>query len=197
MLLETLQLSDGIWQNLPWHEARLNRSGRETLGWQTDLNLAQHLAVPPGHKQGVFRGRLLADASGVVSVTLTPYVQKPINTLALAERPDLVYPHKWANRRAFADLLAQHPTADDVIITHNGYLTDVTIANIALFDGKTWFTPAHPLLPGTRRAQLLGAGQLTEADIHVQNLPDFQCICLINVFRELSLEAAVPIPVRL
>ena len=196
MLLETLQLCNGVWQNLPWHEARLNRSGRETLGWQTDLNLAEHLAVPPGHEQGVFRGRLLADASGVVEVTLTPYIQKSIRTLAFAERPDLLYPHKWADRQAFADLLAQHPTADEVIITHNGYLTDATIANIALFDGKHWFTPARPLLPGTRRAQLLSAGKLTEAAIHVRDLPDFQCICLINVFRKLSLVAAVPIPMR-
>lgn len=195
MLLETLQLRNGFWQNLPRHEARLNRSGRETLGWQTDLTLADHLIVPTGYEQGVFRGRVLADASGVVDLTLTPYIQQSIRTLALAERPDLTYPHKWADRRAFADLLAQHPTADEVIITHNGYLTDTTIANIALFDGKNWFTPARPLLPGTRRAQLLSAGQLTEAAIQVRDLPDFQCICLINVFRELSLDAAVPIPV--
>jgi 4-amino-4-deoxychorismate lyase len=193
MLLETLQLCNGAWQNLPCHQARLNRSGRETLGWQTDLNLAEHLAVPPGYERGVFRGRLLADASGVVSLTLMPYVPKQIKTLALAERPALTYPHKWADRQAFAELLAEYPTADEVIITHNGYLTDTTIANIALFDGSQWFTPARPLLPGTRRAQLLNAGQLTEAAIHVRDLPDFQHICLINVFRELSHHEALPV----
>ena len=193
MLLETLQLRNGVWQNLPWHEARLNHSGREAFGWQTHLTLVQHLAVPPGHEAGIFRGRLLADASGVVSVTLMPYIQKSIGRLALAERPDLTYPHKWADRRAFAALLTEHPTADEVIITHNGYLTDTTIANIALFDGWQWVTPARPLLPGTRRAQLVGAGQLTEAAIHVRDLPDFQSVCLINVFRELSHEAALPV----
>ncbi len=193
MLLETLQLRNGLWQNLPWHQARLNRSGRETFGWQTDPNMAEYLAVPPGHERGIFRGRLLADASGVVSVTVTPYIPKLIKRLALAERPDLMYPHKWADRRAFAALLAQHPAADEVIITHNGYLTDTTIANIALFDGTRWFTPACPLLPGTKRAQIVSAGQLTEATIHVRDLPDFQSVCLINVFRELSHEAAIPV----
>ena len=35
-----------------------------------------------------------------------------------------------------------------------GLLTDTSIANIALSDGTHWYTPAHPLLKGTKRGSL-------------------------------------------
>ena len=43
-----------------------------------------------------------------------------------------------------------------------GLLTDTSIANIALSDGTHWYTPAHPLLKGTKRAALLEEGILQE-----------------------------------
>ena len=33
---------------------------------------------------------------------------------------------------------------DEILITRNGLLTDTSIANIALFNGKEWHTPKHP-----------------------------------------------------
>ena len=51
------------------------------------------------------------------------------------------------------------------LIVKDGYLTDTSIANIALYDGYTWFTPAHPLLRGTKRAELLNKQLIVEKDI--------------------------------
>ena len=39
---------------------------------------------------------------------------------------------------------------DEILITRNGLLTDTSIANIALFNGKEWHTPKHPLLKGVQ-----------------------------------------------
>ena len=54
---------------------------------------------------------------------------------------------------------------DDILIVKNGLLTDTSIANIALYDGNDWYTPLHPLLKGTKRAELLDKGVLKEKEI--------------------------------
>lgn len=66
------------------------------------------------------------------------------------------------------------------LIVRNGLLTDTSIANIALWNGLHWYTPAHPLLKGTHRARLLDEGILTERDIPVEEIKQYQKICLFN-----------------
>ena len=61
-----------------------------------------------------------------------------------------------------------------------GLLTDTSIANIALSDGTHWYTPAHPLLKGTKRAALLEEGILQEKDIRPEDLPSFSTVRLFN-----------------
>ena len=57
---------------------------------------------------------------------------------------------------------------DDILIVKNGLLTDTSIANIALYDGNDWYTPLHPLLKGTKRAELLDKGVLKEKEIKIK-----------------------------
>ena len=75
----------------------------------------------------------------------------------------------------------------------NGLLTDTSIANIALWDGRQWHTPARPLLKGTRRAELLDNGILTEHDIPVEKIWTYRKIRLFNAmlhFGEIELPCA-------
>ena len=67
-----------------------------------------------------------------------------------------------------------------MIIEKKGYLCDTTIANIAFFDGKQWFTPTHPLLKGTMRQKLLDEGFLETKKIKKDNLSDYSQVALIN-----------------
>ena len=52
--------------------------------------------------------------------------------------------------------------------------------DIALWNGSEWHTPAHPLLKGTRREELLRDGVIAERDIAVSALPEYRKICLFN-----------------
>ena len=70
----------------------------------------------------------------------------------------------------FESLLLANKDVDEVIIEKNGYLTDTTIANIAFFDGKQWFTPEKPLLKGTMRAKLIEEGFLQTKNIKSEEL---------------------------
>jgi len=82
---------------------------------------------------------------------------------------------------------------DDILIVKNGCLADSYFANVALWDGAGWATPDTPLLPGTMRASLLAAGQITEKHILAEHLDHYQTIRLINAMNSLHESADIPI----
>ena len=69
---------------------------------------------------------------------------------------------------------------DDILIVRRGLLTDTSIANIALFDGKDWFTPKLPLLRGTCRTALIDNGIIKEKDIRPEELSSYSFVRLFN-----------------
>lgn len=93
---------------------------------------------------------------------------------------DIDYRYKQADRRVLDEAFALRDTADDVLIVRHGLLTDTSIANIALWDGCEWHTPAQPLLAGTQRRYLLDTGQIKETDIPVASLGNYRHIRLFN-----------------
>ena len=70
--------------------------------------------------------------------------------------------------------------SEDVLIVKDGCLTDTSIANVALYDGKMWCTPSHPLLRGTKRAELLDKKIIVEKDIPQAHLGKYSKIMLFN-----------------
>ena len=60
------------------------------------------------------------------------------------------------------------------------FSTFVNMINNKIYDGYTWFTPAHPLLRGTKRAELLNKQLIVEKDIAQVHLNDYSHIMLFN-----------------
>ena len=69
---------------------------------------------------------------------------------------------------------------DDVLLVQRGHVTDTSYANVALFDGSNWYTPAWPLLRGTRREKLIENGTLKASVIRERDLHNFQTLRLVN-----------------
>ena len=90
------------------------------------------------------------------------------------------YTYKSTNREELNSLYAQRETADDILVVRNGYLTDTSISNIALYDGNTWFTPSCPLLKGIKRAELLDKHLIQEKEILHTQLGSYFRIMLFN-----------------
>ncbi len=61
-----------------------------------------------------------------------------------------------------------------------GLLTDTSIANIAIYDGKQWITPKSPLLKGTFRAMMLEKQLLLEKDVKIKDIKNAQGFALMN-----------------
>jgi len=175
LLLETIKIEDGLIFNLEYHQKRCTQSRNELYDCPHELLLKEHINVP---KKGLYRCRVVYDEK-IKSIEYIPYTPKEILSLKVVSS-SLDYHLKYAQRETLDQLLAQHPDVDDVIIEKEGYLTDTTIANIAFFDGDTWYTPSTPLLPGTMRQKLIDDGFLQTRHIKKTDLHLYSQVALIN-----------------
>lgn len=175
LLLETIKIEDGEILNLKYHQKRATQS-RQILYNSTDILDLSTLIHPP--QKGLYRCRILYNEE-LDSIEYIPYTVKEIKKIKIVPS-QIKYSLKYANRDALNALLDSHQDVDEVIIEKDGYLTDTTIANIALYDGQQWFTPATPLLKGTMRAKLLDEGFLQTRDIKKDDLHLYTQVALIN-----------------
>ncbi len=148
---ETVKIHNRTIHNRLWHNRRLNRTVSDNFGIHTDFDIAEFITLPDD--DALYRCRILYERE-IRSVTLSPYRRRNYRALRLVEA-DIEYPYKSTDRSAIDACFAQRGDADDIIIVREGLLTDTSIANIALYDGLTWYTPQTPLLEGTMRASLL------------------------------------------
>ncbi len=175
LLLETIKIEDGGVFNLSYHQARCDES-RKALFHSTDrLDISSLIQAPP---KGLYRCRILYDEK-IHSIEYIPYSPKEIHKLKIITS-DIIYNYKYANREELNTLLQKQYDTDEIIIEKEGYLADTTIANIAFYDGKQWFTPEKPLLKGTMRAKLLDEGFLHTRKIKKEEISVYTHFALMN-----------------
>lgn len=172
-------MENGHFPLLDYHQERLERSRKLLFPKASNLRLQSVLEMANLPTKGVYKVRVLY-AEHIQEMEHSPYTVKPVESLQLVNGKQLQYAKKYANRAAINQLLAARGLCDDIVIVQHGFLTDASYANIALFDGSSWYTPASPLLRGTRRAQLLADGVVKTAVIRAKDLTHFSQIRLIN-----------------
>lgn len=176
LLLETIRIEEGIIHNLPYHQARMNRSREHLFHTFSVIDLASHLAIPK--ENGIIRCRVLYGQE-IENIEYLPYTPKEIHTLKIVSS-DIQYHYKYADRKKLDNLLTAHPNADEVIIEQDGLLTDTTISNIAFFREGKWYTPKKPLLEGTMREKFLKQGILHPHNIRKDEVKSYSHVALIN-----------------
>ena len=191
-LLETIQVRNGQFQNIEYHNKRFNTSRLELFSLAIFQCLENLIKIPSECSEGIFRCRVIYEKE-IQSITFTPYIYKEIKTLKLVDIGDWDYAYKYADRSFMDNLLAENTYFDEVILTQHGLITDCTIANLAFGDGSNWFTPSTPLLKGTKRQQLLDKQEIREREIKIEDLSNYKNVCLINAFRDLSMTSLQPV----
>ena len=191
LLIESLRAEDGRFEPLWPHEERMNRSRRELFGIREPFVLAERMEE---HRDkfgpGLWKVRILYEKE-IRAVEATPYTPRFYGSAALVDGSGVKYAYKAAERSAL-DALTEKAVrlgADTALIVADGFLTDFSYANAVFFDGDEWFTPARPLLMGTRRARLLSEGRIKEAALRPAELGGFIACGPINAM--LDLEAVV------
>ena len=92
----------------------------------------------------------------------------------------------YSFRQVLDALLQQKGECDEVLITRNGFITDTSYSNVVLAREGKLFTPAQPLLNGTKRQQLLQRGIIQTKDIHRDSLGEYERVILINAMLDVE-----------
>ncbi len=191
-LIETICYEKGAFQRIPLHEERLNRSRRHFLGVCTPIFLSQALEVPERLKSNKVRCRVTYSET-IENIEYESYVFKKIESLKLVEGNAIDYSFKYKNRDSLNRLLEDRGSKDEILIIRNGLITDTSFTNIVLLQNGYWYTPAMPLLTGTRRAEYLFQRKIFPRNIRPEELKYYEEARLINALR--SMEEAEPITI--
>jgi 4-amino-4-deoxychorismate lyase len=183
-LLETIQLENGMLQNMEYHNCRCNQSRFELFGLSEEIQLEQFIQIPEHCTVEVFRCRVIYSEE-IVNIGFLPHQPRNIKSLKIVIDDGIDYAYKFANREKLDTLLGQRGDCDEIIIVKNGLVTDSSVGNLIFFDGKKWWTPSTPLLNGTQRMKLLHQGQIAEKEIRMEEIRNFQKIGMINALYDL------------
>lgn len=185
LLLETLKLEDGELCNLVYHQRRFDNARLALFPDEKPLDLKTEVIVPESCKKGSYRCRISYRRS-IEKIEISTHHIRTFNCLQTVSCEDIDYTFKYADRRMLEDLLSQRKGADDVLVIKNGFVTDTSIGNIALFDGTYWYTPVHCLLEGTKRQKLIEEKVIKVAAINYNEIWNFKKARILNCFYDLE-----------
>jgi len=183
LFVESIQLNNGEFKRLELHQDRVRRAMSDYYPTQNPFDLVQVLSSLSYPHEGLYKCRIVYDTE-IRSLEFIPYIKREIQTLRLVETTMESSPYKKEDRKLLNSAFALRGDCDDVILVKNGYLTDCSFANIALFDGMNWVTPRIPLIYGVNRTQLVEQGKLKEKDILPSGLVNFKRVSLFNAMNE-------------
>ncbi len=189
---ESINIVNGIPQNLKYHQDRLNGTVHENFNCESGIILHKLLIVPERFKKGVTKSKISYDLTGY-DLCFEQYVPKTINTLKIVQNDSIDYSYKYADRSLINNLMLGRENCDDILIVKNNCITDISFANIAFYDGKEWYTPDTPLLEGTCRTRLLNSGTIINNRIKLADLKSFSHFAIINAMRGDDLTDIKPI----
>lgn len=182
-LVETIKCKDGKLFNLRYHQSRFNLTRRALLNSKDEIKLEKSIKIPEECSTGLFRCRVIYGEK-IEKIEFQPHRYRKVNSLKLIEDNEMDYPFKFSNREKLNLLFEQRGTCDDILIVKNGFITDSFIANVVFFDGRKWWTPDTPLLPGTQRARLIHEKQIFVCPVTPDDLPKYTKAGLINAMQD-------------
>lgn len=183
MYIESIKIEGGVVYNLEYHQRRYE-SVVKSLGKKPSL-LKEHITPPK--ESGTFRCRIVYDENSIIKVEYFSYTQREINSLKLVESRDIEYSKKYADRSELDKLFLQKGECDDILIVVDGYVSDISIANIAFLKDDVWYTPKNPLLKGTSRERLLESNKIVAKEIRVEDIYSYERVALLNAMIDFAI----------
>jgi len=181
-LIETICYENGTFHRIPLHEDRMNRARRHFLGVCAPIFLTQSLEVPDNLKSKKVRCRVTY-SDMIENIEYGSYIFKKIESLKIVEGEAIDYSFKYKNRDSLNRLLEYRGSKDEILIVRNGLITDTSFTNIIFLQNGYWYTPALPLLHGTRRAEYLFNRKIFPRNIRPEELKYYEEARLINAMR--------------
>lgn len=174
---ETARVTNGIINNMAYHNRRMNKTRQHFWPGCKILSLEDKL---PDCKGFTGKAKICYDSTGFTAFILSEYKMREINSLEIMIDNSIDYSYKSTDRSYLDKLSAKKTNADEILIIKNGMITDTSYTNVALSDGTGWYTPSHPLLKGTMRQYLLDTKIISEREIPLDDINKYNEICFFN-----------------
>ena len=184
-LIESIKVENNRLFNLSYHQRRIQKSVLQlynTKEYCISFNELQKEALTLQNKD-LYKLRIEYNKDDYTYEFL-PYKQRTIKSLQVIEDAEIDYSLKYSNRDRLLHHFNAKGGADDILITVNGAVTDTYYCNVAFKKNGQWFTPDMPLLMGTKRQQLIDELLITSKEIFVEDIPDYDEVCLFNAMIE-------------
>lgn len=176
IFFETIKIDNGKIYNLDYHILRMKRTVEKSYDKLNELDIEKLIDIP---KKGLFKSKLIYD-NEIRKVEIMPYTPRKLKSFKLVESNDFNYSFKYLERDGIDSLFKLRENCDEIIIVKNGDITDTSIANLAFFDGRKWFTPKRPLLEGTMKRKLIDEGKIFEKEIDIHELKMYNQVAVMN-----------------
>ena len=183
---ETIKIQNGKIFNIKFHNFRFNLTREKLFNSKDKLNLKNFITPP---KNGLYRCKIIY-SKNIENIEFYIYKIREFKTFKI-KNINFNYNYKFLNRENIDSLKVDKSNniIDDIIMVKNGFITDTTIANIAIFYNNSWLTPKTPLLYGVTRSRLLREKKLKEVDLRVEDLLKAEKFAIMNAmidFKELD-----------
>lgn len=189
--IESIQLSDGELHRIALHQERVNRVFNDFFPDAEPFSLNEVFSSEQLPQKGLYKCRIVFDKA-IQLIEIQPYIRRKIRSLKLVDATIKSLPYKSENRSELNEAYAKRQDCDDVLIVVDGFITDSWYANVALWDGENWYTPAKPIINGVQRKSLLNDHKILEKDIAKTTLADYKRIRLFNAMIEFG-ELELPV----
>ncbi|MGC3978299.1 MAG: aminotransferase class IV [Paludibacteraceae bacterium] len=189
--IESIKWSDGKPYRLPFHQQRVNQVCDDFFHGRKTINLYEIIESQPIPSDGIYKVRITFDEQ-TENIEFSPYQLRKISCLktVITDIPTTYY--KSNDRTKINEAFLRKGNCDDVLLIKNSLITDTSYANVALYDGKCWFTPETPLIYGTQRSYLLSHNKIKTKHIAARDIPHYKSICLFNAMIEFE-EIVIPV----
>jgi 4-amino-4-deoxychorismate lyase len=187
LLLETIKIRAGRPVNMEYHNNRVNHTRNKLFGSTEKWDLNRLIPWPDLNPDIIYRCRFLY-GNEMEGAEFIPYVRRSIEKLFVVGCGDLEYSFKYADRSGLEKIKTGIPVdpISDILIIKDGLITDTSFSNVVFSDGRHWYTPASPLLPGTKRAYYLDRGVIMTRDIRLSDIHQYTKLTLINAMIDLE-----------
>jgi len=179
LLIESIRLKDGVFYNLEYHSARMNRACEMLSIEHKPYDLVSFLPNFTIPQTGLYKCRVLYDTR-VKKIHYVPYHLRTINSLQVVHASTVDYACKTINRPVLDEIYTLRGDCDDIIIVKQGMVTDSYYGNLLFLQDGKWYTPDTYLLAGTQRQALLDEGLIFERAIRVQDLHLYEEVKIIS-----------------
>lgn len=180
LFIESIRILDGKAENLARHQARVAATFARYFPGAPHFSLENLIRNAEITSQGLVKMRIIYNRQ-VQSVEFQAYHHPHFEQFALVEiQGGFSYPFKFANRTLFDTITTALPGSVLPLLVQRGRITDSSFTNLIFSKNKQWFSPATPLLAGTRLKSLVASGKVQLCDIHPNDITSYDAIIPIN-----------------